>query len=482
VGDGRGTLRRLDEWRRRQTDPSPLIVDAEDRRRAAMLGNVALALSIILGISAVVSAFTTTAFPDPDVSLGWGGTAVIAATAVAFWIALRLARRPHFELGAWVTIVTIDAFLLVLGIIFPEHGAGLALGYAAPVVCATIFLRARGTFLVFVLSGILGSVHLVVTDVKAVDAAFIIGIMVAVTALTVVVAVIREDDLEQVVRLRHMELADAARLRGELELARRVQLAMLPDELPRVVGLDLAAFSEPAFEASGDFYDAFPVEQPDGGDAVALVVCDVAGKGVASALVMSATRAALRAAAERSPSPAVVLAKVNDTLVASVPAGLFVTLCYAIFEPSTWILRYASAGHPHPLHWSGRHRVVEELESYGMPLGLVAGSQYDERSIRLEPGDVVTMFTDGLVEALDGDRVMYGFDRGRADFAALAANPGTAAERLDGVLQAMRDFIAGERLHDDVTVVTLAIPDVVDIDAMSSAPSVSERAAWTTDR
>jgi serine phosphatase RsbU (regulator of sigma subunit) len=481
--DGSGAIRRLDGWRRTQTEPASELVDAESRRRARTLATVALALTVILGIAAVVSLFTSIAFPDPDVSLGFGGTGVIAATAVAFGVALHLARRPRFEIGAWVTVVTIDAFLVALAGLFPKYGTSLALGFAAPVVCATIFLRARGTVAVFVLSGICGSIVLLITDVSLVEACFIVGIMLAVTALTVVVAVIREQDLAQVVRLREMELADAQRLRGELELARRVQLAMLPDELPTVAGLDLAAFSEPAFEASGDFYDVFEVDGAEGSSpALALVVCDVAGKGVASALVMSATRAALRAAAERSPRPAAVLAKVNETLAASVPAGLFVTLCYALFEPGSRTLRWASAGHPHPLRWSTRHGVAE-LESFGMPLGLFADSEYEERSTQLEPGDVVALFTDGLVEALDPTRAMYGFDRSREDFARHAGSGATAGDCLDGMLTAMREFVGQESLHDDVTVVTLAVPLVVDLHPPSTGAvgEVPEH-AWTTGR
>ena len=474
-------LARLDAWRRRQTEPSAALVDVEDRRRAAMLANVALALAVILSISTVVSLFTSTFFPDPDVSLGYDGTVVIAVAAAAFWLSLRLARQPAFERGAWCTIITIDAFLLALGLLFEEYASVLALGFAAPVLCATIFLRARGTIAVFVLSVMLTFVQLAVTSVSIVEAAFVVGIVIAVTALTVVVAVIREGDLAQVVRLRELENAQSKRLRGELELAKRVQQAMLPDQLPNVVGLDLAVFSEPAFEASGDFYDVFELDHLGGasGPALGIVVCDVAGKGVASALVMSATRAALRAEAERSHSLAAVLAKVNETLAASIPPELFVTLCYAVFEPASRSLRYCSAGHPHPLRFSHHDGSVTELESYGMPLGLMPGSVYEEYSTELAPGDVVMLFTDGLVEALDGERSMYGFDRVLADFTSHASMTGSAASRLDAVLGSMRDFVANANLEDDVTIVTMVVPAVVDL---TYAGVAIEDTLWSTDR
>ncbi len=452
---------RLDSWRRRATAPAPELTDPEDRRRAATLANVTLALAVILAISTVVSVITSTFFPDPDVSLGYDGTAVIAVASGGFWVSLYLARRPNYVLGAWSTIVMIDAFLFSLGLLFGDQAAAVALAYAAPVVCATIFLRARGTIAVFGLSLLLAIALLFVTGVSVVEAAFVVGTTSAVMILTVVVAVIREGDLAQVVRLRSLEQAERERIRDELELARRVQLAMLPGELVDVPGLDLAVFSEPAFEASGDFYDFFELDHSNGSStpALGLVVCDVAGKGVASALVMSATRAALRAEAERSESLAAVLAKVNETLVASVPPGLFVTLCYVVYEPQTGVLRYCSAGHPHPLRWSNADRRVTELESFGMPLGLLAGSEYEERSAQLERGDVVLMFTDGLVEALDRDRAMYGFERAHDDFLSCASTSGTAVSRLDSVLSSMRAFVADARLEDDVTLATLAVVD-----------------------
>ena len=475
-------ITRLDELGRRFAAPSPSVVDEEERRRAVLLGNVALALTLILAVSSVVSLFTTIVFPDPDVSLGYRGTVVIALSALSFFVALQLGRRPRYEIGAWLTIATIDAFLFGLGLLYPEYGASLALGFAVPVICATVLLDARGTFVVFVASAVIGTVHLVLADLELVDMAFVMGIMLAVTALAVVIAIIREGDIAKVVRLRTLERADAERLRGELELARRVQLAMLPDQLPVAANLDLAVYSEPAYEASGDFYDVFELDPAPGSAVpqVAMVVCDVAGKGVAAALVMSATRAALRAQAERTVSPAAVLASVNATLVASLPAGLFVTLCYSVFDPATSTLTYSSAGHPHPLRWIAAERRVVELESYGMPLGLVDGSVYETASTRLEPGDAVIVFTDGLVEALDADREMYGFDRSLEDFTVLAREGGSAATRLDGVLRAMRAFIGEERLHDDVTIVTLVIPTAVPANLSIEADTEAE--AWTAAR
>lgn len=467
----------VNAWRRSITEPTAEIVDEQNRRRAATVANVSLALALILTVSAVISACTSILLPDPTQSLGFSGTLVVALTAATFWLCVYLARRRRFEIGAWLTILTIDAFLIAIALLYPDYGAAMAFGFAVPVVSATIFLRTRGTVAVLCLSGVLSLLTLVITNTTLFESAFVIGVMVAVTMLALMVALIREGDLEEVVRLRNLEQADSERLQGELALARSVQEAMLPDELPNMPGFDLASFSQAAFEASGDFYDVFAMDLDDGtGPAIGIVVCDVAGKGVAAALIMAATRTALRAEAERSDSPATVLARVNETLAASLPPGLFATICFGIFEPTGATFRYASAGHPHPLHWSSGPRTVAELESYGMPLGLVAGSVYDEQLTTLAPGDCVMIFTDGLVEALDRDRAMYGFDRATLDFTRHAECDGTAATRLDGVVADMRTFIAEERLHDDVTIVTIARPDaIVDaiVDATTTEATVS---------
>lgn len=457
------------------TRPHPQVTDRDDRRRVRMVCYVALSLALLLSVAAVVSLCTSIAFPDPDKSLGFVGTGIVALAAVAFWVSWYWSKQPAFERGAWATVITIDAFLIGLAPFFTEVSASLALGFAVPVLCATIFLGTRGTVWMFFLSMALCVLLLLVTSPKVVEMAFVLGIMIAVVGLSVLVAVLREEDLKSVRRLREFERADAERLRGELDLARRVQLAMLPDVLPVVSGLDIAAFSEPAFEASGDFYDVFPLDHgAGGGSAIGVVVCDVAGKGVASALVMSATRTALRAEAERNASPASVLTKVNATIAASIPQGLFVTIFYGVYDAGERVLRFASAGHPHPFRWKASEARIEELASYGMPLGLLPDSEYEDAEAVLDEGDFVVIYTDGLVEALNKDREMFGFDNVEEQLLGDGPRKATAYERLETCLAAMRAFIGDERLHDDVTLVALARDEVVDL----GDAGTPERESW----
>ncbi len=443
---------------RRLAAPSNQLTDPEDIRRAMMLCRIANVLGMLITVSAAVSLFTTVVFPDPEVSLGYAATIVIAIAALLFWCSLQLARQPAYQRGAWLLMVTIDAFLIALSTWAPEFSVALVLGFVVPVLLSTIVLPVRGTLLVFGVTTVL-AIGWVGTKAQTVnEGAFLGAIVIVVSALTMLVSVLREQDLAGVRRLRALEQADAERLRNDLELARRVQLAMLPDDLPAIPGIELATFTEPAFEASGDFYDLFQLGPGSGRPGcIGIVVCDVAGKGVASALVMSATRAALRAEAERNGSPGRVLRRVNTMLAQSVPPGLFVTAFYGVFDPVTRRMAFASGGHPHPIHHRRTGDTTGELVSHGFPLGLLPDATFDDAVVDLGEGDVVVAYTDGLVEALDGERRMYGFDTVLDDVAVCARQPGGAEDLLGRVVDGMRRFVGDERLHDDVTIVVLSV-------------------------
>jgi len=460
-------------WRDRIDDitrPSPAIREREDHRKARLLIILSFSLAVILSISTVMSAITTTFFPDPSVSLGWDGTAVIGLAAGGFWHAFVRSRRPRYRDGAWLTIFDIYLFLVAFCLLYTDAAQSLLVALAMPILVATIFLDARGTVRLVGLSVVLGVLAVLVPELTLIEWVYSFAILVVVMALTVIVALLRESDLQQLRRLREAEREDAERLRSEVGLARTVQLAMLPRELPTPDGLQLAAYCEPAREASGDFYDVFAVEH--GGDdreSLVVVVCDVAGKGMASALVMSAARAAVRTEAERDPSPARVLQRVNHLLAGSIPPHLFVTLFVGVLDLQSRSLRFASGGHPHPYHWRQDTADVVELESHGLPLGLLDGADYAEVSVALGIGDFVLVYTDGLVEALNRRHEMYGFDNARRDVEQCIAAAHTAQDRVSFVVDAMQRFVADEPKHDDVTIVALSLPDVAAVPTASVA-------------
>jgi serine phosphatase RsbU (regulator of sigma subunit) len=241
-------------------------------------------------------------------------------------------------------------------------------------------------------------------------------------------------------------LEERARIEQELRTAQFIQRALLPKEVPPLPGWQVMPFYRPAREVGGDFYDFLPFE--DG--RLGIVIGDATDKGVSAALLMATTCTMLRTAAQGSVSPGEVLARVNDLLAATIPTGMFVTCFYAVLDPGNGCLRYANAGHDLPF-W--RHsRGVSELRATGMPLGMMPGTRYDEQEATVEPGDSLLFYSDGLVEAHNAERAMFGFPR-LMDLIGTHAG-GTAL--IDFLLCELASF-TGEHVdqEDDVTLMVV---------------------------
>jgi len=248
-------------------------------------------------------------------------------------------------------------------------------------------------------------------------------------------------------RFRAAEAQQRERIEHELQVARQIQQELLPESIPKPDGWRIAAYYGPAREVGGDFYDF--LEFPDG--RIGLVVGDATGHGMPAALVMATTRGMLRAVVQSLESPGEVLAKVNEALVADIPSSTFVTCFYAILEPRSGLLRYANAGHdlPYLRHGSGE---AEELRARGMPLGLMAGMSYEEKEIILAPGDSALFYSDGLVEAHNPKREMFGFPR----LGRLVAEHAEGEPLVDFLMEDLYSFTGeGWEQEDDITLVTL---------------------------
>jgi serine phosphatase RsbU (regulator of sigma subunit)/predicted ester cyclase len=245
------------------------------------------------------------------------------------------------------------------------------------------------------------------------------------------------------------ERIERERIEQELRVARSIQQASLPEEVPELEGWQMSPFYQPAREVGGDFYDFHPLSE----GRLGLIVGDATGKGVPAALVMSTTCGMLQLAARAlgSPSPGEVLAQVNETLVARIPQNMFVTCFYAILDPESATLSYANAGHDLP--YLRRHGgECEELRARGMPLGLMPGMCYEEKEIVLKEGEAALFYSDGLVEAHDPQGEMFGFPRLRALIAE------HAEERALGeyLLEELYSFVGdGWEQEDDITLLTL---------------------------
>jgi len=242
------------------------------------------------------------------------------------------------------------------------------------------------------------------------------------------------------------EIRDRERVEQELMVARSIQQASLPKEVPQLEGWQIAPYYQPAREVGGDFYDFHLL--PEG--QLGLVVGDATGKGVPAALVMSTTCGMLRLAAQGSSSPGQMLRGVNEVLFPNIPSNMFVTCFYAILDPKSGRLSYANAGHDLPyLHRNGD---TEELRARGMPLGLMPKMSYEEKETILHSGEAALLYSDGLVEAHDPAGEMFGFPRLRA----LIAEHGEKLSLADLLLEELYSF-AGERWEqeDDITILTL---------------------------
>jgi serine phosphatase RsbU (regulator of sigma subunit) len=231
-------------------------------------------------------------------------------------------------------------------------------------------------------------------------------------------------------------------------VARRIQQASLPKEVPQLEGWQITPYYQPASEVGGDFFDFHLLS----GGRLGLVVGDATGKGVPAALVMSTTLGMLQLASRAldSSSPGEVLEQVNETLFARIPSNMFVTCFYAILEPNSGSLTYANAGHDLPYLRHGGE--AKELRARGMPLGLMPGMSYEEKEVTLDAGDSTLFYSDGLVEAHDSQREMFGFER----LQTLVSEHGEKRTLGNLLLGELYSFVGeGWEQEDDITLLTL---------------------------
>jgi sigma-B regulation protein RsbU (phosphoserine phosphatase) len=240
------------------------------------------------------------------------------------------------------------------------------------------------------------------------------------------------------------ERAEREAMSLEAQEARAIQQALLPKASPYVPGFAISGLSIPARAVGGDWYDFIPF--PDG--RWGLVLADVSGKGTAAALLMSATRGILRSLAEACCTPAEVLTKLNSLLVEDFPAGKFVTLIYAVLDPLSRTVTFASAGHLHPLLVDeGGARFLDTER--GLPLGLSCGD-YSQSTVALSPGSRLVFYSDGISEASNETEEEYGLDR----LVQHVSCPGASAITI---LDDVRAFANGVALGDDASVVFVKV-------------------------
>jgi sigma-B regulation protein RsbU (phosphoserine phosphatase) len=242
----------------------------------------------------------------------------------------------------------------------------------------------------------------------------------------------------------HEQLVEKKRLEGQLEVARQVQLELLPPHDPHLPGYDISAFNFPTEEVSGDYYDWVRIYD----DQIGLVVADVAGKGVPAALLMAFLRASLRAATHIGYSPNISLTKVNNLLWESTEHHQFVTAFFGTLDAANRTLAFANAGHNPPLllEADGNAEFIYKGE---VPLGMFADTRYYEHYLQLEPGQIFVLYTDGLTEAMNESGEEYG--RERLVERVRKGRDLNARELIDFIRQDMISFTGSHGVDDDVT-------------------------------
>jgi serine phosphatase RsbU (regulator of sigma subunit) len=249
------------------------------------------------------------------------------------------------------------------------------------------------------------------------------------------------------------ENLEKQRMEEELNIARDLQMSMLPATCPQVPGFGIAATSIPAREVGGDFFDFIEM----GEDKLGFVVGDVTGKSVSGALVMSASRSIFRMLSEEKLTVGDIMIRANKRIKKDIKSGMFVALLYAVLDGRNKILSLCSAGQTQPIYFSSRTGEVRLQETLGdkFPLGILEESDYQETQLKLEPGDRVVFYTDGIVEAMNEKQEIFGFDRLLE--VVQSSQSMTAEALLKEVLSRVAEFVGEAPQHDDLTVIVVSV-------------------------
>ena len=258
------------------------------------------------------------------------------------------------------------------------------------------------------------------------------------------------DRLRTSVSEKNAALEKAQRqMSAELDLARAMQVAILPSRFPAAVGCDGAARMLPATTMGGDFYDF--IELPGG--CIGLVMADVSGKGVPAAFFMAVARTNLNALAATASGPADCLQRTNDVLLTQNPMDLFVTVFYAVFDPATGALTYSNGGHNPPLIRRANGTVEMLTAAAGLVLGMFPAT-YEQDSAQLQPGDTLVLYTDGVTEAFNVDAQMY--EEARLVERVRADGGGSAKTLVASIFDGVIGFSGAAPQSDDITVAVLS--------------------------
>lgn len=254
-------------------------------------------------------------------------------------------------------------------------------------------------------------------------------------------------DYTAAVCLGHFTDEELRQLENELELSQVIQRGLLPQQVPSIDGVNIAAFSRPAQILGGDYFDFIDFKNNSHG----LIIADVSGHGVSAGMFLSSLQTAFHTLVPDAESPLEVLERINRLYVHNVNVTTFVTIFFGQYDPQTRVLTYANAGHNSAYLY--RMSTNEEiwLRPTGPAIGLMEGFLIHKREVQLEPGDILLLYTDGITEATAPDGVFWSEDR-LAEI--IRENANSSAEQLvQKTMGALREHTHGNPFADDVTLV-----------------------------
>jgi sigma-B regulation protein RsbU (phosphoserine phosphatase) len=249
------------------------------------------------------------------------------------------------------------------------------------------------------------------------------------------------------------DVIEKERMEEELSIARDLQMSMLPATFPEVEGVEIAAVSTPAKEVGGDFFDFIDM----GEHKLGLVIADVTGKSVSGALVMSSSRSVFRMLSEEELTVGEIMVRANRRIKKDIKTGMFVALLYAVFDAKGGTLSLCSAGQTQPILLSAETGEAKIVETAGdtFPLGILEDADYQETTLELTPGDKLIFYTDGIVEEMNEDKEIFGFERLLE--AVQEARSMNADSLLKEIIERVSGFSGGVAQHDDLTVIVLNV-------------------------
>jgi len=248
--------------------------------------------------------------------------------------------------------------------------------------------------------------------------------------------------------LLSLELADKVTMKRDLEIAREIQMWLVPSGPPEVSGADIAFATRPQNSVAGDYYDAF-YPDPENKERLVVVIADVAGKSVPAALLMATLQASLRTIAGEGVSVAELVTRLNRYASAhSLDGRRFTTAVLCEYEPASRRLKYVNAGHNAPI-LRRANGSFETLEVGGLPLGIKIGAEYETATVELRPGDALIFFTDGVVEAFNESGEEFGNSRWQGAIRSLP--DWNAQDTLQFLMKRVDEFVGATRQSDDIT-------------------------------